>query len=55
MRKIKFYKMYKRHPVRHTYLAFTRVKLYERGELNSEPSHLWYGIFSVGSMQQPLF
>ena len=37
--------------VRHTSSTFTRVKLCKRLEVNSKPSHLWYGISSVGGMQ----
>ena len=38
----------------HTSLTFTRVKLRKRAKVNSEASHLWYGIFSVDSMQLPV-
>ena len=54
MRRIKFIRGKKVHPVRHTSLTFTRVKLCKRAEVNSEPSHLWYDIFSIGGMQLPV-
>ena len=48
MRRTKFYKIKKIHPVRHTYLTFiTKVKLCKKAEKNSEPSHLCCGIFNM--------
>ena len=35
--------------------TFTRVKLRERSEENSEPSHIWYDISSIGGMQLSVF
>ena len=37
--------------MRHTSLTFTSVKLCKKAKVNSEPSYLWYGIFSIGVMQ----
>ena len=44
----------KKATVRHTSLTITRVKLCKWAEVNSEPSHLWYGIFRIDGMQLPV-
>ena len=54
MRRIQFYKVQKSPPCEAYLLNFHRKKLCKRTEVNSDPSHLWYSIFSVGGMQLPV-
>ena len=39
--------------MRCTSSTFTRIKLRKRPKVNSKPFNLWYGIFSIGSIQLP--
>ena len=44
----------KKPPCEASLFNFHRVKLCKRAEVNNEPSHLWFSIFRVRSMQLPV-